>query len=422
MCILDADGARRNFPRSPLMATDIDGRFPCECFMRFFAAIIVAACALAAGCTSLTSRNRDRDRNDRSMNDRRDPDRPWWQENSDTAGRGKTKPLPADVARTDRGGIIAGVIVDAREGRPLKGITYVHLRAAEELAPASGKGLGFETDAEGYFFVPGLTPGKTYILSVVREVDGRKIAGEAQIKPPAGNIRLELDENKVSSVTPPLPPPPGMGPFERGADRSPPVPNIEPPPSLRKENIAGMPHLPPTAAIRPPPASVPEGPTRKSEEDAPGPQAGVQRVPNFTVSDVAGSDWEFRYASGRLILMEFWSTTCVPCQRAVPAMKKLQGDYGASGLEVVAVACEADASFNSRARDVDEVARRKELNYRPYLERDGRVGEIQKLFNVQYVPLLVLLDRQGTVLWRGGATDADMARVDEVIKVYLTKR
>ena len=303
--------------------------------MRLLAAIIVAASALAAGCTSLASRNRDRDRDrdrdDRPLTDRRDPDRPWWQDSADSGNRGKSRPMPADLARTDREGIIAGVIIDGREGRPLKGVTYVQVRAAEEVAPASGKGLGFETDGEGYFFVPGLTPGKTYILSVVREVDGRKIAGEAQIKPPAGNIRLELDENKVSSITPPLPPPPGMGPFERDSAGTPPIPNIEPPPSLRKENIAGTPYLPPTAAIRPPPPAVPEGPSRKAEEEVPGLRAAGQRVPNFTVSDVVGSDWEFRYASGRLILMEFWSTTCVPCQRAVPAMKKLQGDYGASG-------------------------------------------------------------------------------------------
>jgi len=392
--------------------------------MRLLAAIIVAACALATGCTSLASRNRDRDRNrdDRPLTDRREPDRPWWQDTTDSGSRGKSRPAPTDLARTDREGIIAGVIVDAREGRPLKGVTYVQVRAAEEVASVSGRGLGFETDGEGYFLMGGLTPGKTYILSVVREVDGRKIAGEAQIKPPSGNIRLELDENKVSSITPPLPPPPGMGPFERASGEAPPIPNIEPPPSLRKENIAGNPHLPPTAAIRPPPPSVPEGPSRKIDEEVPGPQAAAKRVPNFTVSDVMGSDWEFRYASGRLILMEFWSTTCVPCQRAVPAMKKLQGDYGASGLEIVAVACEAQAGFNSRARDVDEMARRKELNYRVYLEREGRVGEIQKLFNVQWVPTLVLLDRQGTILWRGGATDTDMARVDEVIKTYLTKR
>jgi thiol-disulfide isomerase/thioredoxin len=148
----------------------------------------------------------------------------------------------------------------------------------------------------------------------------------------------------------------------------------------------------------------------------------VQHVPNFRVSDVMGRDWEFNYADGRLILMEFWSTTCVPCERAMPAMKRLQSDYGRSGLEIVAVACEADASFETRARDVEAVARRKELNYKVYLERDGRVGEMQRLFELRWVPTLVLLDRRGNVLWRGGATDTDMARLEEIVKSYLTRR
>ena len=38
--------------------------------------------------------------------------------------------------------------------------------------------------------------------------------------------------------------------------------------------------------------------------------------------------------------------------------------------------------------------------------RDGRVGEVQRQFNVQWVPTLVLLDRQGAVLFRGGASEA----------------
>ena len=420
--------------------------------MRFPAAILIAACALAAGCTSLASRTRDRDRDpvDRRP-PARDPDHPWWLDGAETAGRSKTKPIPPDVARTNRETILAGVVVDAREGRPLRGVTFVQVRPADEAAPASGKGLGFETDTDGYFFVPGLAPGKTYILSVVREVDGKKIAGETQVKPPAGNIRLEVGDDRVSSITPPLPPLPGMGPFDRhGSDPAtirPPTPGDppsgdrgwepgtappsggmpplppEPTPSGRRENIAGNPTLPPTAAIRPPPpAATGPAPSRPVEIDPPATRASGQRVPNFVVSDVVGADWEFRYASGRLILVEFWSTTCVPCQRAVPAMKRLQADYGASGLEIVAIACEADAPFHARARDVDEVARRKELNYRVYVERDGRVGEVQRQFNVQWVPTLVLLDRQGTVLWRGGATDTDMSRVDDAIKSYLMRR
>jgi thiol-disulfide isomerase/thioredoxin len=410
--------------------------------MRVPAAMIVAACALAAGCTSLASRTRDRDPDRRLPAGDRDPDRPWWLEGSETAGRakGKAKVLPDD-ARADRDSIVAGEVVDADEGRRLRGKTYIVVRPADELTPAGARGnVGVETDDDGYFFMPGLVPGRTYILSVVREVDGRRIAGEVQVKPPAGNIRLELGANKVSSVTPPLPPPPSVGPFEPRASTPAPPPAADrgwepgatpptgpapsppdPPLPLRKENIAGNPHPPPTAAIQPPRGTTAPAPPRPAVEPPQTRQPG-QRVPNFVVSDVTGGDWDLRSARGQLILMDFWGTTCAPCQRAMPAMKRLQADYGASGLEIVAVACEADAPFAVRARDADEVARKRELNYRVYLERDGRVGEIQRLFNVQWVPTLVLLDRQGTILWRGGATDTDLGRLEEVVKGYLTRR
>ncbi|HKB06588.1 MAG TPA: TlpA disulfide reductase family protein [Gemmataceae bacterium] len=415
--------------------------------MRVLAAMIVAACALAAGCTSLASRTRDRDRDrdrDRLPARDRDPDRPWWLDGAETAGRGKgkNKVLPDD-ARADRDSIIAGEVIDADEGRRLRGKTYVIVRPVDEVAPAGARGnVGFETDEDGYFFMPGLVPGRTYLLSAVREVDGRRIAAEVQVKPPAGNIRLELGANKVSSVTPPLPPLPSVGPFEpRAATPSPapppaadrgwepgaappgtttPAPPAEPPLPLRKENIAGNPHRPPTAAISPPDTAAPPPP--RPAADPPQTRLPGQRVPNFVVSDVLGADWDLRSARGQLILMDFWSTTCVPCQRAMPAMKRLQADYGASGLEIVALACEADAPFSVRARDADDMARAKELNYRVYLERDGRVREVQRLFNVQWVPTLVLLDRQGTIVWRGGATDTDLAAVEELIKSRLMRR
>ena len=311
--------------------------------MRFSAAILIAACALAAGCTSLASRTRDRsrDRDDRPV-DRGDDSRPWWQESAEIAGRDKTRPVPAGVAKTDREGIIAGELFDSGEGRRLRGKTFIVVKPADAVTPASSRGnVGVETDEDGYFFMPMLTPGKTYILSAVREIDGRKIAGEMQVKPPAGNIRLDLDEGKVSSITPPLPPPPSMGPFERsgksGTKPPPPpsdpsaadrgresgdgLPRIDPPPPpLNKENIAGNPMLPPMAAIRPPPSPVPPRPSRKVDEPAPTRRSAVQRVPNFLVSDVTGGNWELRYANGRLILMDFWSTTCVPCQRAIPTI------------------------------------------------------------------------------------------------------
>src|SRR5262245_13521259 len=98
--------------------------------MRFPAAILVAACTLAAGCTALSGRNRDRDR-DRDPAPTGRPDREWWEDGT-PAGRGKHRTDPDGLGRGNRETIVAGVLLDGRDGRPLKGVTYIRVRPAEE--------------------------------------------------------------------------------------------------------------------------------------------------------------------------------------------------------------------------------------------------------------------------------------------------
>jgi thiol-disulfide isomerase/thioredoxin len=407
--------------------------------MRMFAATTVLTSGLLlTGCMSPERRN-SRERDDRRppANNAKD-DSPWWLEGSAS----KTKARISDtVAKTDRETIIAGEVVEGPDRKRLPGRTYIVVKPAEEVASANPKkgDVGVETDEDGYFFMSGLIAGKTYILSAVREYDGKKIAAEVMIKPPAGNIRLELNDNKISSLTPPPPPAAGMGPYGPAGDAAavkPPQPansgdrGWEPGASpaggnrlgfVRPENVAaGFNSInPPTANIRPAPAPAAGRPIVSEQ---PASRLPANRVPNFLLTDMTGSDWEFRYASGRLVLLDFWSTTCGPCKRAIPSMKRLQANYGGSGLEVVAVACEQDGPFNQRARPVEEISRAKEVNYKVYLERDRHVGEVQNLFNIQFVPTLILLDRQGNILWRGGGTDTDFARAEDIIKTYLTRR
>lgn len=420
--------------------------------MRVLAAMIVFVTGLTvSGCMS-PERRSGRDRDDRRQPaENREPrkEEPFWMEgagaSSSNSNRNKNMPTDA-MAKAARETVIAGEVVEGVDRKRLPGRTYIVVKPAEELvsdSPVKPGNVGVETDDDGFFYMSGLIAGKTYILSATREYDGKKIAAEMMIKPPAANLRLELSDSKLSSVSPTPPPPIGMtGPFapppaleaaskppetSNGPDRgwepgaapanSGTVPSR--PFTPRPENVAALnPMSPPTAAIR---TAPPPGVNRPAQPEIPN-RLPVNRVPNFVLSDVTGSDWEFRYSSGRLVLLDFWSTTCQPCMRAVPGMKRLQANYGNSGLEIVGIACEPDAPFNQRAKPVDEVARRKEMNYKVYLERDRHVGEVQRLFNVQWVPTLVLLDRQGNILWRGGATDTDFARLEEIVRTYLTRR
>src|SRR5205807_398304 len=93
----------------------------------------------------------------------------------------------------------------------------------------------------------------------------------------------------------------------------------------------------------------------------------------------------------------------------------LQEQMGGKRLAVIGVACEKDAPDQAAAR-VAETARRLKINYPLLLSRNDGSCPLQEALHVQAFPTMVLVDRQGRVLWRDqGSTPATLARLDRVL-------
>ncbi|MGL6094626.1 MAG: carboxypeptidase-like regulatory domain-containing protein, partial [Fimbriiglobus sp.] len=112
---------------------------------------------------------------------------------SDRSAPARTTADPRDLnydARAAVKGTLAG-FVDDPEGRKLRGVTI----AIEPVTgPAPGKPLSIQTDDQGYFQIPGLKSGQTYILTVNTNRDGRSLGGQAYVRTPNVYIRLSLIE------------------------------------------------------------------------------------------------------------------------------------------------------------------------------------------------------------------------------------
>ena len=125
---------------------------------------------------------------------------------------------------------------------------------------------------------------------------------------------------------------------------------------------------------------------------------------NFTLVDTLERNWDFAANhSGSVVLVEFITTTCGPCKRAIPVMKNLQAHYAAAGLQVIAVACD-DLPPKQRATAAAKYARDNNLNYALYIE-PGEAGSVRDHFDIAAYPTAVLLDGNGTVLWKGHPAD-----------------
>ena len=91
---------------------------------------------------------------------------------------------------------------------------------------------------------------------------------------------------------------------------------------------------------------------------------------------------------GKVLLVDFWASWCVPCKSSFPALDGLFKEYRDHGLQVLAV--------NVDERDKDAKAF---LQPRPHVMPivfDPK-GEVARDFNVKAMPTSVLIDRSGFV-------------------------
>lgn len=108
--------------------------------------------------------------------------------------------------------------------------------------------------------------------------------------------------------------------------------------------------------------------------------------------------------SGRVVILDFWASWCVPCRQAFRHMDQLYRTYQGDGLVVLAVSIDDDVAqarrFWSAARPRFAVA------------WDGS-GAIRARFSVLTLPTTVLFDVDGEVVQRTEGFDLGEHRILE---------
>jgi thiol-disulfide isomerase/thioredoxin len=221
-------------------------------------------------------------------------------------------------------------------------------------------------------------------------------------------------------------PNPGWTPAIGEANRNwPPTLEIPGPrtkPGVETDKGLPSPPPPPTPGGEPPPPSVPGVPTTTPTAPA-HPDVSAARVPscvlvgkqlvNFALNDINGETFEFKSQKrGKVALIDFWATYCIPCQKTIPQLRSLQNRYGSQGLEVIGVAYESGGTIQEQAHRVNTVNQRLQINYRQLLG-SGPQCPVRAQLNIQLVPTLILVDEGGWILWRHEGMP-DRATMDEL--------
>ncbi len=116
---------------------------------------------------------------------------------------------------------------------------------------------------------------------------------------------------------------------------------------------------------------------------------------------------------GRVVLLNLWAESCVPCQSEIPSFDRLQAMYRGDGLAVLAVSVDDTSGLSLR-----RYFQRNGLNnLTPYLDVD-RATAIA--FSARKFPTTLLIDRDGNVVGSlTGATQWDSPAALALIRPYL---
>lgn len=145
------------------------------------------------------------------------------------------------------------------------------------------------------------------------------------------------------------------------------------------------------------------------ERDPGGPDA----APPLSAVRLSGDSVRLADLEGRVVLLNVWATWCVPCRQEVPELQSLHEVYADSGLHVVGV------SVDNRGAEA-EIRRFMEQYGMTYDIWWDAAGASIQAFGAVGVPLTVLMDRDGTVVWRHlGAFRADDPELREAVRGAL---
>ena len=111
---------------------------------------------------------------------------------------------------------------------------------------------------------------------------------------------------------------------------------------------------------------------------------------NFTFKDVDNRKVSLSDFKGKVILLDFWATWCVPCKAEIPGFIDLQKKYGARGLQIIGL------SVDDPARTAKKYADDMKMNY-PVLLAEG-TEEILKAYDpIPSIPVSVVIGRDGSI-------------------------
>lgn len=126
----------------------------------------------------------------------------------------------------------------------------------------------------------------------------------------------------------------------------------------------------------------------------------------LTLKDLSGVEQRLSGHRGRIVVLNFWATYCVPCRKEMPDLAAIQNEYAALGVQVIGASADP---FEDRAK-VMRFVKETKLNFPVWL--GASASDMQKFGLGSALPGTVIIGRDGKIVstLRGIIKQADLKK------------
>ena len=115
---------------------------------------------------------------------------------------------------------------------------------------------------------------------------------------------------------------------------------------------------------------------------------------SLTLKELDGAKRSLDDYRGKIVVLNFWATWCVPCREEMPILVALKNRYAERGVQFIA----ASADDEKTQKDVPRSAARLKINFPVWL--GATTSDMQRLGLGDALPATAIIDRDGRIIAR----------------------
>lgn len=133
-------------------------------------------------------------------------------------------------------------------------------------------------------------------------------------------------------------------------------------------------------------------------------------APAFEAKDGAGTVRTLEDFRGKVVVLDFWATWCLPCKRGMPGMQAMHEKWGDQGLAVIGISCK------ERGGDPAAYFADQGFTYTCLVQGD----DIYRTYRAAALPTVVVIGRDGRIVHvDAGYSAAQEERLKAIVELAL---